>query len=174
VLSYVFFDKKTFECLSRQSSLVINIVGTENISRLLRLVRGLTGVWRGAGGGVGRAGQPSPTPHCPVYTPQSFVWRLPPTHPGIRAAGGAIKQEGMTQHIAALQLPYVCLPFPFSGNPVSSQYLETLLSYSLGLYLVPLSCLIPSFAAVASSTVHRYTTNMQLAIKAETLVHVPW
>jgi hypothetical protein len=30
------------ECLSRQSSLVINIVGTDDISRLPRLVTGLT------------------------------------------------------------------------------------------------------------------------------------
>ncbi len=35
----------------------------------------------------------------------------------------------------------VYLPFPFSGNPVSSQYLDTLLSYWLGLSLVPLSVL---------------------------------
>ncbi len=48
-----------------------------------------------------------------------------------------------TIHIAGLQLPYVYLPFPFSRNPVSSQYLEALLRYWLGLSLVPLSCPIP-------------------------------
>ncbi len=41
-----------FECLSRQSSLVINIVGTNSISRLPRLVAGLTEVGRGGGGQV--------------------------------------------------------------------------------------------------------------------------
>ncbi len=54
--------------------------------------------------------------------------------------------------MAALQLPYIYLPFPFSGTPVSSQYLDTILSYWLGLSLVPLSCHIPSFVAVARST----------------------
>ncbi len=52
---------------------------------------------------------------------------------------------------AALQLPYAHLPSPFSGTPASSQYLDTLLRYWLGLSLVPLSCPIRSFAAVASS-----------------------
>jgi hypothetical protein len=53
-------------------------------------------------------------------------------------------------NIAALQLPYIYLPFPFSSNPASSQYLDTLLSYCrLGLSLVPLSCHIHSFVAVA-------------------------
>jgi hypothetical protein len=47
---------------------------------------------------------------------------------------------------------HVYLPFPFSGNPVTSQYLDTLLSYWLGLSLVPLFCPIPSFAALARST----------------------
>ncbi len=55
-------------------------------------------------------------------------------------------------HSNKLRSLHVYLPFPFSGNPVSSQYLDTLLSYWLGLSLVPLSCLIPSCAAVASST----------------------
>ncbi len=35
------------ECLSRQSSLVINIVGTDDISQLPRLGTGLTEVWGG-------------------------------------------------------------------------------------------------------------------------------
>ncbi len=40
------------ECLSRQPSLVINIVGTDDISRLPRLVTGFTNVgWMGVGGG---------------------------------------------------------------------------------------------------------------------------
>ncbi len=77
-----------------------------------------------------------------MYTPQSVVWRLTPTHPGIRAAGSSHWTGGVDtiQYIAALQLRYVYLPFPFSGNPVSSQYLDTLLSYWLSLSLVPLSC----------------------------------
>ena len=71
---------------------------------------------------------------------------------GLGRPAAANGQEGLTQYIAALQLPYVYLPFPFSGKPVSSQYLDILLSYWPGLSLVPLSCLIPSCAAVASST----------------------
>ena len=68
----------------------------------------------------------------------------------IRAAGGRKRTGGVdtihSSFAAAPRLP------PFHGNPVSSQYLDTLLSYWLGLSLVPLSCPIPSFAALASST----------------------
>jgi hypothetical protein len=71
---------------------------------------------------------------------------------GLGRPAAANGQEGLTQYIAALQLPHVYLPFPFSGKPVSSQYLDILLSYWPGLSLVPLSCLIPSCAAEAIST----------------------
>jgi hypothetical protein len=49
------------ECLSRQSSLVINIVGTDEISQLPRLGMGLIEV--GWGGGEVK----TPPPRCPVY-----------------------------------------------------------------------------------------------------------
>jgi hypothetical protein len=64
------------ECLSRQSSLVINIVGTDDISRLPRLATGLTDDGRGGGGGNKEV---YPTPRCPVYTPQSVVLPFPAT-----------------------------------------------------------------------------------------------
>jgi hypothetical protein len=80
------------------------------------------------GGGGGGDGDVHPPPRCLVYTPKSVVLQLPPTHPGT-------DRRGRTKFIAALQLPHVYLPFPFSGNPVSSQYPDTLLSYWLGLSL---------------------------------------
>ncbi len=62
----------TYECLSRQSSLVINIVGTDDISRLPRLATGLTDDGWG-GGGVDEEVNLNPPPRCPVYTPQYVV-----------------------------------------------------------------------------------------------------
>jgi hypothetical protein len=53
-----------------KSSLVINIVGTDDISLLPRLDTGLTEVGCGGGGHVN-----TPLPRCPVYTPQSVVSR---------------------------------------------------------------------------------------------------
>ncbi len=131
------------ECFRRQSSVVINIVDADNMSRLPRLVRGFNRCW------VGGVGQPSP-PHCPVYTPQFVFWWFQPTHPGIRAADGR-HWTGGVDTIHSMQLPYVYLPFPFSGNPVYSQYLDILLSSWLGLSLIPISCPISSFMGVASS-----------------------
>ncbi len=58
------------ECLSRQSSLVINIVGTDDISRLPRFSDGFDRSM-GGGGGLGRSSTTPPC--CPVYTPQSVV-----------------------------------------------------------------------------------------------------
>jgi hypothetical protein len=62
-------NKKGFlrECLSRQSSLVINIVGTDDISRLPRLVTGLTltEVW---GGGLGRSSTTPPAVLCTLLS----------------------------------------------------------------------------------------------------------
>jgi hypothetical protein len=63
-----------FECLSRQSSLVINIVGTDGISRLPHLVTGLTEVGRGGGGG-----QVNPPPLSCVHS--SVCCFVIPTHP---------------------------------------------------------------------------------------------
>jgi hypothetical protein len=101
------------ECLSRQSGLVINIVGTDDISLLPRLVTGLTEVGQGGGG---RSANPPP-PCCPVYTPQSVVSRFPPTHPGIRAASGRQRTGGVdtihSSFAAASRLP----PFPLCCQP---------------------------------------------------------
>ncbi len=88
-----------YECLSRQSILVVNIVGTDDISRLPHLATGLTD--DGRGGGVTGRSQPPP-PCCPVYTPQSVVLQFPPTHLGIRAAGGRQRTGGVdTIHSSA-------------------------------------------------------------------------
>jgi hypothetical protein len=100
------------ECLSKQSSLVINIVGTDDISRLPRLVMGLTEV----GGGGGPVSQPHPL-CCPVYTPQSVVSRFPPTHPGIRAASGRQRTGGVdTIHRSFAAAPHLP-PFPLFQQP---------------------------------------------------------
>jgi hypothetical protein len=63
-----------FECLSRQSSLVINIVGANGISRLPRLVTGLTEVGRGGGGQV----NPPPPVLCTLLS-LLFCDSRPPT-----------------------------------------------------------------------------------------------
>ncbi len=99
----------------------------------------------------GGRGQINPPPG-PAYTPQSVVSQFPPTHPGFRAVGGRQQTGGVDTINSSFAAPCIYLPFPFSGNPVSSQYLDTLLSYWPGLSLVPLSCHIPSFMAEASST----------------------
>ncbi len=105
----------------------------------------------GGGGGRGRAAPPPP-PCCPVYTPQSVVSRCTPTHLRIRAASGRQWTGGVDTVHSSFAAAHLYLSFPFSGYPVSSQYLDTLLSYLLGLSLVPLLCLIPSCATEAIST----------------------
>jgi hypothetical protein len=89
-----------------QSSLVINIVGTDDISQLPRLGTCLTEVGWGGGRGL----------------------------------------------VNTLRPPLSCVHSSVCLYLASSQYLDMLLSFWLGLSLVPHSCLIPSFAAVASTT----------------------
>jgi hypothetical protein len=99
------------------------------------------------GGGVNQ-----PFPPGPVCTHQSLVSQFLPTHSGIKVASDCQGTGGVdtihSSFAAALHLP----PFPLFRQPVSSQYLHTLLSYWLGLSLVPLSCHIPVIVTMASST----------------------
>ncbi len=80
----------SYECLSRQSSLVINIVGTDDISRLPRLATGLTDdVW---GGGVTRRSTLPPAVLCTLLS-LLFCNSRPPTR-GLGHPAAANGQEG--------------------------------------------------------------------------------
>jgi hypothetical protein len=132
----------------------ISTFTNDDISRLPRSVTGFLDVgWKGGG----RSPPPPLSTQCTLLGLLFRNYR-PPTR-GLGRPAAANGQEGSTQYIAALQLPYIYLPFPFSGNPLSSQYLDTLLSYWLGLSLVPISYHIPNFVAVARSMGPRWLSS---------------
>ena len=127
---------RAHECLSRQPSLVINIVGPTTLTGCRVMLKGCCESRPWKGGGRHDTGNP---PLLQLF----HVCHLSLSN--IEMLGGRRPQTDRRGRHNTLQ-PSGCLSFtflspPFSGNPVSNQYPNAAFRYWLGLSLVPHSLL---------------------------------